>query len=262
MSQILAGKVALVVGAGRGFGRVIAESLASAGARVALAGRSMDQLNNVAGGIQRAGGEALVIAADATDPTAATAAVDRVQAHFGRLDILVNNAGMAGPYGPIGDVNNEDWWYAQTLHVRGPMLFMAAVIPLMREAGGGCIINVASRAGTRLEPNLSAYSVGKATLINLTRHVAAEQAGNHIKVFAIQPGDAVTEMAKTTLTDPEAQKWMPGMLEVLKEWVQAAPDPQPVLANCGAFCVALAAGDLDEKSGEYLDAEHDWSPSQ
>lgn len=254
MKQPLAGLVAIVTGASRGFGRAIALAVAGAGASVGLLGRTQAQLDAVRDEIEAAGGKALAVPTDVGDPGQIDAAIKTVRAKFGPIRLLVNNAGQAGPYGPIGDVDALRWWHAQEIHVRAPLLFMAGVIPDMRAAGGGHIINISSKAGMRKEPNLSSYSIGKATTINLTAHVDEENRKYGIHVFALQPGDAATDLADSTLADPDAQKWMPQMLEILRQW-KAESDPVPVLENCGRVCVELLSGNYDAMSGRYLDAE-------
>ncbi len=254
MTHPISGKAAIVTGAGRGFGRAIALALAKAGASVGLIGRTQSQLEAVCAEIEAAGGKALAVPTDVTDPGQIEAAVKAVRENFGPVATLVNNAGQAGPYGPIGNVDPMAWWRAQEIHVRAPLLFTTYVLPDMRAAGGGRIIYIVSRAGIRVEPNLSSYAIGKATAINLARHVTDGNKDYGIYVFAIQPGDAATDLASSTLADPDAQRWMPEMLEVLKEWKETS-DPEPVLDNCGRVCVELLSGRHDELAGRYLDAE-------
>ncbi|MDX9874998.1 MAG: SDR family NAD(P)-dependent oxidoreductase [Spongiibacteraceae bacterium] len=253
----LAGDVAIVTGAGSGFGRAIALALAGAGAAVAVMGRRAAPIEAVAKEINETGGRAIAVTCDVVQRAQVEAAVRTTEQQLGAVSILVNNAGLASPYGPIGFADPDVWWSAHAVHVRGPLLFMSALIPGMRERGRGRIINVASRGGTRIEPHLSAYAVGKATEIRLTEHVDAENREYGVRAFAIQPGDAVTDLAHSTLSDPDAQRWVPGMLKVLEEWLANAPDPQPVLNRCGEFCVDLASGRLDALAGRYLDPEFD-----
>ncbi len=254
MTFSLAGQTAIVTGAGRGFGRAIALALAGAGASVGLIGRTKSQLETVREQIEAAGGKALSVPTDVSDISQVNAAVKAVRDQYGPIRVLVNNAGQAGPYGPIGDVDPLAWWHAQEIHVRAPLLFTNAVLADMRAAKGGRIIYVVSRAGTRIEPNLSSYAIGKATATNLAVHVNAENKDKGIFVFPIQPGDAVTDLANATLSDPDAQRWMPHMLEALKEW-KAKSDPEPVLENCGRVCLELLSGRYDDLAGRYLDAE-------
>jgi NAD(P)-dependent dehydrogenase (short-subunit alcohol dehydrogenase family) len=257
MARRLVAEVALVTGAGRGFGRAIAERLAAEGATVALAARSRDQLDEVAVGIEAGGGRALAVACDVTEPASVEAAVAATRAAFGDVTVLVNNAGVAAPYGPIGDVDPESWWRALAVHVRGPMLFMNAVIPAMVERGSGRIINVASLGAYQIDPFLSAYGVGKGAEVRLTEFVAAERKGQGIAAFAIEPGTVFTDMADSTIADPDAQRWLPGAVAFLTALRDSKPDPKPGLERCAELVARLASGDYDALSGRYLDAEDD-----
>src|SRR5690606_29002143 len=125
------GQVALVTGAGRGFGRAIAERLAAEGASVALLSRSLAELETVAQAIRGAGGQAIGVRADVTDPVSIAHAVAKVEELLGSVDLLVNNAGVPGPFGPIWQVDPDEWWRAQAIHIRAPMLFLHHVLPGM-----------------------------------------------------------------------------------------------------------------------------------
>ncbi|MGH8327950.1 MAG: SDR family NAD(P)-dependent oxidoreductase, partial [Steroidobacteraceae bacterium] len=131
----LSGQSALVTGAGRGIGRAVALRLAAEGARVTLVARTAAQLEEVADRIRRAGGDALTVAGDVTDPATAVAAVEAASARFGTVCLLVNNAGIPGPYGPIGTIDPLAWWAAQKVNVLAGLLFMHAAIPGMRARG-------------------------------------------------------------------------------------------------------------------------------
>src|SRR5687768_11326203 len=145
---ILDGQVALVTGAGRGFGRAIAERLAAEGAAVALLSRSLTQLDEVAQAIRGAGGHAVGVRCDVTDAGSIAHAVTKVEEVLGPVDLLVNNAGVPGPFGPIWQVDPDDWWRAQAIHIRAPMLFLHHVLPGMVARGRGraiCVSAIASR---------------------------------------------------------------------------------------------------------------------
>jgi NAD(P)-dependent dehydrogenase (short-subunit alcohol dehydrogenase family) len=118
----------------------------------------------------------------------------------------------------------------------------------------GRIINVASLGGTRVEPNLSAYCVGKATEIRLTEQVAAEVKQYGISAFAIEPGTVYTDMAEATISDPSAQRYVPGMIEFLKQ-IKANHDPALGFARCARMCLDLASGRYDSLTGRYLTPE-------
>ena len=119
--RILDGQVALVTGAGRGFGRAIAERFAHEGAAVALLARSLAQIDELASAIRAAGGNAIGVRCDVTDAVSIEHAVAKTEELLGPIDLLVNNAGVPGPFGPIWQVDPDDWWRAQAIHIRAPM---------------------------------------------------------------------------------------------------------------------------------------------
>jgi NAD(P)-dependent dehydrogenase (short-subunit alcohol dehydrogenase family) len=143
------------------------------------------------------------------------------------------------------------------VHVLGPFLYMSSVLPEMMARRSGRIINVASLGGTRVEPNLSAYCIGKATEIRLTEQVAAEVKSHGISTFAIEPGTVYTDMAEATISNPAAQRWLPGMIAVLKQ-IKEQNDPAAGLARCAQMCLALASGRYDALSGRYLTPDDDF----
>ena len=243
MKGELQDRVALVTGGGRGFGREIARGLAAAGATVAVTARSGDQLDETVSLIEDAGGRAMAVTGDITRIEDIKTVVQRAADRLGNIDILINNAGLAGPFGN-----------AQAVHVRAVYITTHVVFPMMMERGGR-IINIASRGGIEVTANLSAYCVGKASQIRLTEHIDAEGREYGIHAFAIEPGTVYTDMARSTIEDPEAQRWVPWMPEALKEI--AREDPAAGFARCNRFCVALASGRYDELSGRYLDVHED-----
>lgn len=257
MANELAGHVALVTGAGRGFGKAIARAFAAAGAAVTVTARSTKQIDQTVMEIKAAGGRAFAVPGDVTHRRDVERVVEAAHKHFGPTTLLVNNAGLASPFGPIGTIDPDEWWSAQAVHVFGPFLYISSVLPEMIRAKKGCIINVASLGGTRVEPNLSAYCVGKATEIRLTEQVAAEVRSHGISAFAIEPGTVYTDMAAATINDPHAQQWMPGMLEVLKK-IRDTEDPAKGLARCATMCLRLASGRYDGLSGRYLTPDDDF----
>lgn len=249
--SVLARKSAIVTGAGRGIGRSIALSLAADGARVTLVARTSAQLEETAEHIRRAGGEAFAFAADVTNREAAAAAVEAATDRFGPVLILINNAGIPGPYGPIGVVDPREWWAAQEVNVLAPLLFMSAVLPGMRAAHAGRIINIVSSAGIEPVPHLSAYAVSKNTVIRLTETVDLESRGSGVRVFALHPGTITTDMAHATISSPQAQQWVPGGVQMLKS--RTPEDSARDLARCCDVAAALAAGKYDALGGRYLD---------
>jgi NAD(P)-dependent dehydrogenase (short-subunit alcohol dehydrogenase family) len=253
MAAELEDRTALVTGGGRGLGRAIARHLARAGAQVALVARTSSQLEEAAAEIMAEGGRALPIVADVTDREAVEAAVAEVERTLGPISILVNNAGLAGPYGPIGHVDPDDWWRSHAIHVRGTLLCMSAVLRGMRARSSGRIVNIASKGGIVIGPNLSSYCVAKATVIRLTEHVDAESKADGIRAFVVQPGTIATDMGRDSIADPEARRWVPFLIEELDMMIRR--DPTPDLDRLGTQIVAIAAGRCDELAGAYLDLE-------
>lgn len=257
MTGKLAGKTAIVTGAGRGFGRAIAAGLAAAGAAVTVTARSKQQLDATVAKIEAAGGRAFAVAGDVTSREDAARVVKAAEERFGPLAVLVNNAGVAGPFGPVWVVDPDEWWAAEAVHVRGAFLYMNAVLPGMVERRSGHIITIAAYAGQRVAPHLSAYCVAKNAQMRLTEHVAAEAKDYGVSAFAIEPGTVITELAEGTMASPDAQRWLPGMVEHLRG-LERKQDPAAVFARCVEMCVDLASGRYDALSGRFLMPEDDF----
>src|SRR5688572_25511629 len=130
---------------------------------------------------------------------------------------------------------------------------MSAVLPGMRSRRTGRIINIASKGGIVVAPNLSAYCVAKATVIRLTEHIDAEAKVDGVRAFVVQPGTIVTQMARESLGNPEAHKWVPFLVHELEKILDR--DPEPQLRRLGGQIVALATGRHDALAGAYLDLE-------
>ena len=256
MSSELNGQVASVTGAGRGFGRAIAVRLAAEGAAVAVTSRTRAELDETVAQISAAGGRAHAVVADVTDRAQVEQVVSETRERFGGLSLLVSNAGVPDPFGPIWTVDPERWGDAQSVHLRAPLLFLRAVLGGMVEAKGGRVIIVSAAAAHRTAPGLSAYCVGKTAQARLTQLVAAETKDHGVSLFAIDPGFVFTELAKQTMTPPDAQRWSPGMAQRLKER-QPMPDGDRDLARCAQRCVDLASGRYDALSGNYMELDDD-----
>lgn len=249
--QLLAGEKAIVTGGGRGFGRAIALGLASAGAAVTVTARSKDQLAATVREIETAGGRALAVAGDVTKSDDVARVVESAEKKFGRTTILVNNAGITGPFGPVWTCDAEEWWDAQAVIVRGTLLFMRAVMPGMIERRKGTVINVAALGGQWFAPKLTAYAVAKSSQIRLSEHAAAEAKEHCVSVFSIEPGTVYTDITERTIDSPDAQRWLPQMVEYLKNVIKTK-DPAPGLARCAEMCVQLASGRYAGLSGRFL----------
>lgn len=253
--QALVGQSTLITGAGRGIGRALALRLAAEGAHVTLTARTLPQLAAVAAEIERAGGKALVAAADVTDDAAVHRVAAAAAEAFGPISILVNNAGIGDPFGPVGDIDPLQWWATQKVHVLGSLLFIRSVISGMRARGGGRIINIVSRAGLQPVPNMSAYAVAKCTTIRLIEQVDLEERGHQIRAFALQPGNILTEMAHETMASPDAQRYIPEGIAMLRGLTAASSDAD--LKRTCDVVTALASGVYDALAGQYLDIAWD-----
>ena len=193
----LVGSVALVTGAGRGIGRVVAEAFAAAGAAVALVARSADELAETVERIEAAGGNAAAAVADVTDGAGLAAAVADLRRLLGPIDLLVNNAGVLGPVGPLWELDLDAWWTTMDVNVRGIVLCSQLVLPAMVRAGRGRIINITSQAGAHRWPLASSYSVSKAAVIKLTENLALETRRHGVGVFSVHPGLLPIGMSET-----------------------------------------------------------------
>lgn len=183
----LEGKVALVTGSARGIGRGIAHRFAEEGAQVGILDLHADECQTFADEITSAGGQALAIPADISDPAQVTSAVKKMQEHFGTINVLMNNAAVM-PSGAIHETALEDFDRCVAVNLRGTYLVSSAVIPGMLALGQGSIIHMASVTGLLGLPGIAAYSMTKGALISLTRAMSTDYARQGIRTNAIAPG--------------------------------------------------------------------------
>ena len=199
----LSGKVALVTGASRGIGQAIAEVYAAAGAKVVLASRKQEALDEVAEGIRNNGGEALPIAAHTGDDEAINTLVSEATKAYGGIDIVVNNAATNPHFGPVMTAEESHWDKILDVNVKGYFRVAKGCVSSMKARGGGKIINVASIAGLEPQPGMGVYCVSKAAVLMMTKVLAAELAGDNIQVNAIAPGFIKTKFSAAIWNNPQ-----------------------------------------------------------
>jgi NAD(P)-dependent dehydrogenase (short-subunit alcohol dehydrogenase family) len=197
MSFDLTGKVAVVTGSTRGIGRAMAQGLAEAGASVVISSRNQDLCDQVAAEVEAAtGAAAFGRACHVGEWDAVPDFVDAVVERFGRIDVLVNNAGISPSRAGVSDMTLDLWRKIFAVNLEGPLRMSQCVAPVMRDGGGGSIVNIGSMAGYHAGSAVSAYGASKAALLNISRTMAMEWVDWGVRVNVLSPGPFVTEMVE------------------------------------------------------------------
>jgi NAD(P)-dependent dehydrogenase (short-subunit alcohol dehydrogenase family) len=198
----VAGKAAIVTGAGTGIGRAIALALAREGAKVAVAGRRREKLGEVAQAIRQAGGEVLVTVCDVSSEADSYRAVKDAEEAFGHVNVLVNNAGALS-VSTVESISVEEWDRLMAANLKGPFLMSRAVLPAMRQAGGGAIVNVGSVLGLVAMKDRAAYCASKGGVTMLTKAMALDHAQEKIRVNCICPAIVETDLIRELFSKSE-----------------------------------------------------------
>lgn len=195
----LAGKLAVVTGAGRGIGRAIALALAQQGAHVLLAARTAQQIESLAEQIRARGEDATAIPTDVADESSVQNLFAKVR-QLGRLDILINSAGI-GRFGPLQNFPTDDFDRVLAVNLRGTFLCCKEATRIMAEQKNGFIINISSVVGFKGYPNQAAYTASKHGVLGLTKSLAVEAQEHNVRVSAILPGGVDTELVSQARPD-------------------------------------------------------------
>ena len=242
----LKGKTALVTGAASGFGTEIAATFAREGAKVVIMDLNGEGAEKVASAI---GDAARAIRGDVTRAADIQAAVDLTKQFGGKVDIVVNNAGWTHRNKPLMDVTEEEYERLYDINVRSIFHMTRAVVPLMREAGGGCIINIGSTAGIRPRPGLTWYNSTKGAVNLLSRSMAVELAPDRIRVNCVAPVMGATGLL-------EAFMGMPDTPENREKFIATIPLGRlSTPTDIAKACLYLASDDAEFITGVILEVD-------
>lgn len=242
----LAGKAAVITGAGSGIGRATAARYVHEGARVLVAdisgGHARDTCDEL-------GGEAVPLAVDVSDAADVTRMIDAAVEAFGTVDVLYSNAGIAESVKPLAEITEAEWDRIIDVNLKAFFLCARSVAPVMKAAGGGAMIVTASIAARRPRPGMAAYVASKSGVIGLARALAIELAGDRIRVNVINPGPAATPMLKEFDFAPEEG-------EALRLLGEALPLGQPIQPHdIAAAAVYLASDEAANVTGMVMNVD-------
>src|SRR5262249_43355528 len=201
-------RVVIITGAGQGIGRVFAKSLALAGGRAVIAELNENKAAAVSEEIMKSGGQALAVTTDVSDPASIEQMIEVVEDEYSRIDVLINNAGIFSTLEmrPFDQIPLEEWEKVLRVNLTGPFLCARAVLPAMRRAKWGRIINVASGAVRLGRPNYLHSIASKAALAGMSLSMARELGADGITVNAILPGATFTEIERKTVTPTQKER--------------------------------------------------------
>ncbi len=234
----LSGKVALVTGASKGIGKSIAQALGQKGAKVVISSRKQEALDEVAKEFSSEGIDVLAVAANIGDAQSMIDLVSKTNSHFGGVDILVNDAAANPSFGPVQNTDANVFDKIMNVNVKGPFELAKLMYPIMKERGGGSIINISSIGGLSPETMLGIYSVSKAAIISLTKVLGKEWGRVGIRANVICPGLIQTKFSEALWSNEDI------MNSVMKELpAQRIGQPEEIAslalflaADAGSYC--------------------------
>jgi len=222
LQKVLAGKVAIVTGAGRGIGRAIALAYGAAGARVCCAARTIPEIEDTMRQIARNGGRALAVETDVSSPESVHHLIETTVSDLGGLDILVINAGVHVERSVVEESDPDAWQQTLDINLTGAYLCAQAAIPHLKARGGGKIITVGSGMGHHGTTGSAAYACSKAGLWMLTRVLAQELWQYKISVNELIPGPVETLLSDARSDDSES------VFQIESEWIKGPEDVAPL----------------------------------
>ena len=242
----LAGKRAVITGAGSGFGEGIARKFATEGATVAIAEINDEAGRRVAGEI---GGSAIFTPVDVADDASVASMTEDLMARLGGIDILVNNAGWTTKRQSLLDVTEADFDRMFAVNCKSIFLTARHIVPVMQKAGGGVIINIASTAGVRPRPGLTWYNSTKGAAITMTKSMAAELAGDRIRVNAVNPVIGATGLLESFMGMPDTPENRESFLATIPLGRMSEPRD---IANAACY---LASDEADFITGVCMEVD-------
>jgi len=242
----LRGKVAIITGASKGIGRVIAETFASEGCNLTIASRNFDEISETARALEKYGGEILPIQCDVSNSAEVEEMVKKTVEKFGKIDILVNNAGIYGPIGSFVDNDLELWKQTININLMGTVNCTKFVLPHMIRSGCGKIINLSGGgSGGPPQPTISAYVTSKMAVVRFTEVIAEEVKEYNIQVNSIAPGAVNTRLLDQVLAarDKVDRKFLEKSLKQL----ETGGTPPEKAARLVLFLATEDSGDITGK---------------
>jgi NAD(P)-dependent dehydrogenase (short-subunit alcohol dehydrogenase family) len=240
---ILEGKVAWITGSSSGIGRATALAMAREGAAIAVHGTNLEEINEVVANIEGAGGKAMAVRADVSDPAQMQRAAAQIAKHLGRIDIVFANAGINGVWAPLDDLTPEEWDNTLAVNLKGTFLTLKYAAPELRKQRGAAIV-CSSVNGVRMFSNTgaTAYACSKAGQIALTKMLALELAESGVRVNAVCPGAISTPIfGKTVVRNAEEVRQPVEFPEGKIPLTDGRPPEPEVVADVAVFLASDAA---------------------
>jgi NAD(P)-dependent dehydrogenase (short-subunit alcohol dehydrogenase family) len=241
---MLAGKVAIVTGAGSGIGRAIAETFVKAGAAVACLDVDAAQAAATAQAIAQSGGRGLAVTCDVSREADTLAAATTARDAYGAVNVLVNAAATIDPNGSVLELAPDDWDRIFAVNVKGAFLMSRAVLPMMIDAGGGSIIHIASQLGRVAAPRRAAYCSTKGAVIQLAKAMAVDHAKDNVRVNALSPGAVATRRLVHRYGDMDAARRIGGPKHLLNRLGEPDEIAQAALFLAGDGASFMTGADL------------------